>query len=89
MFRNPTGYRFVTRDFHGKKDWLVYVIDRTGHEICAVWFGGDPLTAGRLDGFIRVGNDRQVWQIYQRCSDATYLRIGSMYSSVERALADR
>lgn len=87
-FRNPTGYRFVTRDFHGKKDWLVYVIDRTGQDICALWFGGDPLRGGRFDGFIRVGNASQVWQTYQRCSDATYVRVDSMYGSVEEALSN-
>ena len=69
-------------DFHGKRDWLVRIIDPEGKAIGYVWFGPDPDKKWEWDGLVRLGdapNDYTavVWQVYQRYSDSSYRRIAA------------
>ncbi|MEK7611860.1 MAG: hypothetical protein AAB407_00735 [Patescibacteria group bacterium] len=89
LFANPQGYTFEVHDHHGKKNWVMIVVDSSENEICDVWFGGDPDNGWGFDGLIRVGNalakePPHVWQIYQRYSDGTYQRLPSRYGSLEK-----
>ncbi|MGY3347162.1 MULTISPECIES: hypothetical protein [unclassified Bradyrhizobium] len=34
LFTDPTGFSFVTRDYHGKRDWLVQIVDAQGAWYC-------------------------------------------------------
>lgn len=65
-------------DHHGKKDWIIEVLDKSGHVIANVWFGPNPLKNWASDGRVRVGPPDappRVWQVYQRYSDGSYRRL--------------
>lgn len=62
-------------DHHGKKDWIVEIVDAKGHGVANIWFGSDPLKGWAYDGLVRVGAPEapiEVWQVYQRYSDGSY-----------------
>lgn len=80
LFADPSGYTIESRDYHGKKQWLVRICNEAGEPYCAVWFGDDPDNGWRFDGLIRVGEameleSERVWHVYQRYSDGTYRRL--------------
>jgi len=88
LFADPSGYRFQVGDHHGKEGWLVRVVDAKESEFCGVWFGADPDNGWGFDGLIRVGkadgpSGSRVWQVYQRCSDGTYVRLPSQFGTLE------
>lgn len=65
-------------EHHGKKDWVIQVLDHKGNEIANVWFGPNPLKNWTYDGLVRVGPPdapARVWQVYQRHSDGSYRRL--------------
>ena len=81
-FIDPVGWTFELADFHGKKDWRVFVVDSAGTRLCNVWFGGDPVHAYAYDGLVRLGDPDTVpptvWQTYRRYSDGTYRLLRSV-----------
>ena|SRR5947209_5823163 len=87
MFAKNSGeYSFAISDYHGKKDWLMFVVDDRGQQICDVWLGKDPEKGWEWDGMVRVGDgdhEPYVWQVYQRYSDGTYRRLRSKYRSID------
>lgn len=86
LFASPYGYTFETRNYHGKKEWLVQIFDRDGNSHCDVWFGGNPENGWEFDGLIRVGDANEtphVWQVYQRYSDATYRQLFSLHEVID------
>jgi hypothetical protein len=90
LFGNPTGFRFVVKDHHDKKNWLMRVINEPNNESYDVWLGGDPDNGWAFDGLVRIGNAEApkppyVWQIYQRYSDGSYRRLPSLYGKLEKA----
>jgi hypothetical protein len=89
LFASPEGFSFITAEHHGKRDWLMYLIDGTGERVAFVWFGVNPMEGWKWDGLVRLGHlERlEVWQVYQRYSDASYRRLQSMYRTLEQAIA--
>jgi hypothetical protein len=86
LFADPAGYDFVLADHHGKKNWLLFVIDKSGERYCSGWFGNAPDRGWAWDGLVRFGNaddSEPVWQTYQRYSDGTYRRLPSKYRSLD------
>ncbi|HYR88536.1 MAG TPA: hypothetical protein VE422_30935 [Terriglobia bacterium] len=76
----PAGSIVTTADFHGRTDWIVRIIDPRGNEVGHVWFGGDPYSGWRHDGYVRLGTAKSetehiVWSVFQRYSDGTYKEI--------------
>jgi len=61
-------------EFHGRKDWIVSILDASSKRIGDVWFGPDPEKGWEFDGLVRVGNT-EVWQVFERFSDGSYRRI--------------
>lgn len=63
-------------DYKGRPNWLTLIIDSTGKQVGEVWYGTDADNNWRYDGLVRVGDDTYVvWQVFQRYSDGSYLRI--------------
>ncbi len=65
-------------DHHGKKDWVIEVLDHSGKVLANIWFGPNPLDNWAYDGRVRVGPPDappRVWQVYQRYSDGSYRRL--------------
>lgn len=89
IFANPSRYQFLLMEHHGKKDWLLRIVNEKNDEVASVWCDPDPENGWAFDGFIRIGaGDRgEVWQIYQRYSDRTYRRLASKFGRLEDALA--
>lgn len=87
MFASPpAGWTFALSDYNGKRDWLMFVVNDHGRQICDVWLGKDPENGWMWDGMVRVGDaDHEpfVWQAYQRYSDETYRRLSSRYRSID------
>lgn len=85
LFANPEGVSFETRDYHGKKEWLVQLFQQC-ESYCDVWFGDDPGEGWKYDGMIHIGdaeNVPHVWQSYQRYSDGTYRRLQSLVATLD------
>lgn len=92
LFANPKGYVFETKDYHGKKGWLVQICNTKGAPYCDVWFGKDPDQGWRFDGMIRVGEASErphVWQAYQRYSDGSYRRLFSATATIDEFVRQR
>jgi hypothetical protein len=87
LFRDPTGFHFETKDFHGKKHWIVEIVDANGQAFGYLWLGVNPEKGWEFDGLVRVGGDKApfVWQTYRRYSDGTYRRLQSRFSALEDA----
>lgn len=86
LFVDPSGFNFVTRDYHGKSNWLVQLINERGEWYCDVWFGVNPDNGWAVDGMVHFGetdDEPHVWQSYQRYSDGTYRRLPSWVSSLD------
>ncbi|KRQ15373.1 hypothetical protein AOQ71_10255 [Bradyrhizobium manausense] len=86
LFVDPSGFTFVTRDYHGKSNWLVQLMDEDGEWYCDVWFGVNPDNGWAVDGMVHFGEadeEPHVWQSYQRYSDGTYRRLPSWASSLD------
>lgn len=65
LFADPTGFSFVTRDYHGKPDWLVQIVDGQGAWYCDVWLGVNPDNGWSVDGMVHFGepdHEPRVWQ---------------------------
>lgn len=82
LFPDPLGYHFIVADFHGKRDWLVQLLDSDDRYFCDVWFGNDPDERWAFDGLVRFGHANPqmgpaAWQGYQRHSDGSYRRVFS------------
>jgi hypothetical protein len=87
LFANPSGFKFETRDHHGKSQWLVQVFDDRGDWFCDVWFGNDPDNGWSFDGLVRLGDPvaaPHAWQTYQRYSDGTYRRLPSRSPNLDQ-----
>ncbi len=92
LFAKPDGYSFATNDYHGKKDWLVRVVNDKGEVYCGVWFGDNPDAGWGFDGMVRVGDPSDaphVWQTYQRCSDGSYRRLSSLVATIDELVRQR
>lgn len=86
-FADPSGFKFETREHHGKPQWLVQVFDDQDELYCDVWFGNDPDNGWSFDGLVRVGDPAtapHAWQVYQRYSDGTYRRLPSLSPTIDR-----
>jgi hypothetical protein len=73
----PVGSGVVLEDFYGKKNWVIWIVDKELNKIGSVWIGGNPYNKCHLDGLIRIGKtftdtSWEVWQILQRYSDGSY-----------------
>ena len=82
----PPKSTVVVRDYFGRRDWIVRVIDPEGKEVGHLWFGSNPDRNWSYDGLVRVGKPitdyvAEVWQTFQRFSDGTYRRIDPSHSS--------
>ena len=88
LLASPEGYSFNTAEHHGKQDWLMYLVNPMGQNVCFVWFGVNPAEGWKWDGLIRAGHlePTDVWQAYQRYSDASYRRLKSQYRTLEQAI---
>jgi hypothetical protein len=80
--RVPSGATVEVRDLGDRKDWVVRIVDPTGKDIGAVWFGPNPEAKWQWDGLVRLGEPEEhnperklIWQIFQRYSDGSYRRI--------------
>jgi hypothetical protein len=81
------GHRFVTRDYYGKSDWLVWLVDQAGNWVCDMWFGGDPDKNWDFDGLIRFGDansEPRGWITFQRYSDGTYRKLQSLCDTLDQ-----
>lgn len=72
-------YTLETAEFHGRKDWLVHIVDDAKKSVGSVWLGGDPDKGWQWDGLVRVGHapnehTAKVWQVFTRYSDGSYRR---------------
>jgi hypothetical protein len=86
LFADPRGYAFVLKDYHGKAEWLVQIVDARGEYYCDVWFGNDPENGWAFDGLVRVGvadEESPVWQAYERYSDGAYRRVQSRSATID------
>jgi len=73
----PVGSRVELRDFYGKKDFVVWIFDKSDQHIASVWLGGNPYKQWFVDGLVRIGKTHsdtswEVYVIYQRYSDGSY-----------------
>jgi hypothetical protein len=82
----PIGSSVVLGEYHGRLDWVIRILDPHGVEIGNVWIGGDPLNDYTFDGLVRAGIPEEdktrmptVWQVFQRYSNGTYIRVGNPY----------
>jgi hypothetical protein len=76
------GAKVEMKDFYGKKNWVLEIIDLKGREIGSVWIGGNPDKNWEQDGFIRIGkgiSDTQwvVYQVLARFPDGSYRLVKS------------
>jgi len=88
LFRDPRGWRIVRRDFNGKKDWLVQIVNEANDCLCDVWFGECPPN-WIMEGFIKIGtadSEPYVWQTYERFSDSSYRRRQALIPALDDAL---
>ncbi|WP_439372672.1 hypothetical protein [Bradyrhizobium sp. DASA03120] len=85
LFSHAPAFGFETRDHHGKRDWLVQLVNPQSERFCDVWFGVNPDDGWAFDGLVHFGDsDPHVWQSYQRYSDGTYRRLPSFASSLDQ-----
>jgi hypothetical protein len=94
LFAKPQGYSFATNDYHGKKEWLVQIVNDKGEAYCDVWFGNNPDEGWGFDGMVRVGDSHPseapyVWQTYQRFSDGSYRRQPSPFATIDELVRIR
>jgi hypothetical protein len=84
---NPDKFQCAVQDHHGKKEWIVKILDEQGNGYAYLWFGINPDDGWKEDGLIRVGGNREphVWQVYQRYSNGSYHRLPSRYRAIEKA----
>ncbi|MES2215858.1 MAG: hypothetical protein V4481_01000 [Patescibacteria group bacterium] len=78
--RIPVESRLIVKDFNGRKDWIMRILNSAGEEIGSVWLGNNPENGWKFDGLIRVGESTspkkwEVWQTFQRFSDGSYRRV--------------
>ena len=87
LFADPRGWEFAVHDFNGKKDWIIWVVDKKGERYCDLWLGNNPDAGWAWDGLIRVGDadaEPHVWQAYERYSDGEYRRVFSLCRSIDQ-----
>ena len=53
VYSLPVGSPIITKDFEGRRDWIVSVLNPEGTEIGHMWFGGDPEKEWAFDGLVR------------------------------------
>jgi transcriptional regulator with XRE-family HTH domain len=76
----PVNCKAVLSDFRGRYDWLIRILDSADKHVGDLWFGTNPDDSWAFDGLVRAGkeivsNRCVVWQVFQRYSDGTYVRI--------------
>ena len=76
----------VLQEWNGKVDWLVRIVGGEGVLIGKVYIGPDPLRVYSVDGLVRVQIFQPMieapYEIFQRYSDGTYLKIGDTRTDV-------
>lgn len=75
--RVPPGSTVALKEYRGKRDWIVQIVDPNWNEVGHVWLGRDPYNNWADDGLVRVGSPGPpeiVWNIFQRYSDGSYRR---------------
>jgi hypothetical protein len=88
----PIGSHVELGKFEGRLDWIARIIDPKGNEIGNVWYGGDPLKNYTYDGLVHVGvpgdetREPIVWQVFQRYSNGTYIRVANPYDASLRPI---
>lgn len=86
ILHSPEGYELQTRNYAGKKDWLVWLLNPAAEWFCDVWFGGDPDRNWDFDGLVRFGDANsspRSWVTFQRYSDGTYRKLHSLSDTLE------
>jgi hypothetical protein len=71
----PAESTLALKDYQGKPNWVVQIIDPGGNEVGHVWIGKDPLNDWHFDGKVRLGTPSTpavVWATFQRYSDGSY-----------------
>ncbi|HEY2382357.1 MAG TPA: helix-turn-helix transcriptional regulator [Terriglobia bacterium] len=84
----PIGSTVELGEYNRRKDWIIRVINPDGVEIANIWIGGDPLKGYAYDGLVRIGVPSEdktvlptVWQVFQRYSNGTYVRVDNPYDN--------
>jgi hypothetical protein len=75
--RVPPGSTVTLKEYGGKQDWIVQIVDPNWNEVGHVWLGRDPYNNWVDDGLVRVGSPGPpeiVWNTFQRYSDGSYRR---------------
>lgn len=76
-------YTIEMNEFHGRKNWVINILDEKKNDVGSVWLGGDPYRGWKWDGNVRVGKAKDedsvvVWQIFERYSDGSYRRLEAL-----------
>jgi hypothetical protein len=65
------------KDFYGRKNWLVQIVDKSKNILGGVWIGSNPYADFENDGLVRIGksisdNSWVIYAVFARLSDGTY-----------------